>query len=744
MGKFQLCIESTVREVNSLLVFHNVHPQVRADVQRRLQRLVYRTHDYMGTLTPGYCESAEDVCAAVVHGVVDDTLRSVLPGVELVLEEKRSAALQQRTRDLEMELCKSEKRCSELEEVLERFRKAHRFMLRCYFREVLVLRYKLQEALWRRRAHGRRAQSAQLCPSTQQNQSRSILSIVPGSQAPDLGDTLTALSPSQNMSLSEDTTDVSASLVICDVVTFPDTQNIAANGTGHDVTWPLVTSKGATAAPTTVVKSVSGNRVPLLAELLQSPPTAATTATATVVHPDVTADTPKVSVKSNASGKISHASTVKRNLDRKSRGVRTAATQTVPFMGDDSVDAVFDYERYIKHLNRTQRRESGSLFDSEMTTLSVKNGVLKKHRKQQEAGSQLMQQRLTESRQHTTTSARKHPKKRWGFSTPGSRSNTSSVELVREVLLTDLTEIHQGVQKLQEQHFKDMTELQNAMRSIESQVGIVLGFFGTYAEEVSRLAAALSGDEEAVNDMSNGALIARDDPYRRRVVMDYFTVTALTDALAEAGPEQSESRTMQEMVMQQLQQQRQEHINYWENNPVTLRARAAFAELQVAAMRRWEEASRRRRRVATIDMMPTILGNDLNNFSVFTGGSKNRAEHEEDSIALLSLSREDKIKALVRLRMQRIAHRARHRNRLHQLAEAARMGRRGEELYGILREAALHEQMVDGVTRKINKLLHDLGLSGAVSDSERTFFTKNLAFSPCICVILQGRCGGVR
>ncbi|RNF05122.1 hypothetical protein TraAM80_04852 [Trypanosoma rangeli] len=732
MGKFQLCIESTVREVNSLLVFHNVHPQVRADVQRRLQRLVYRIQDYMGTLAPGYCESAEDVCAAVVQKVVDDTLRNVLPGVELVLEEKRSAALQQRTRDLEMELCKSERRCSELEEVLERFRKAHQLMLRCYFREVLVLRYKLQEALWRRRTHGRRAQSAQPYSHIQESQSRSAFSVVPGSQGPDLGDALAALPQSQNMSLSEDTADVSASLVVCDVVTFPDAQSVVANETGHDITLSLVTSKGATAVPTTTVKPVSGNPATLFAELLQPPPTLATT-TSTVVNADMTADTPKVSVKSNSNSKKIHASAVKRNLDTKSRNVQTVGTQTVPFMGDDSVDAIFDYERYIQQLNSSQRRGSESSFESEMATLSVKKFALKSPRGQQEAGFQLMRQRLMEAWERAGSAAWKHPINRGGLSTSSSRPNISSMDLMREVFLMDLTEIHQGVQKLQEQHFKDMTELQNAMRSIESQVEILLGFFGTYAEEVSRLAVALSSDEGTANDMSNGALVAKYDPYRRRVVMDYFTVTALTGALAEVGPEQSEGRTMEEMVMQQLLQQRQEHINFWENNPVTLRARAAFAELQAAAMRRWEEASRRRQGGTTIDMLPTVLGNDLDNLSAFTGGSKNGIEHEEDSTALRSLSREDKLKTLVQLRMQRIAHRARHRSRLHQLAEAARMGRRGKELYRILREAASHEQTVDLLTRKIDKLLRDLGLSGAVLDSERAFFTKNLAFSPYLC-----------
>ncbi|RNF25334.1 uncharacterized protein Tco025E_02358 [Trypanosoma conorhini] len=734
MGKFQLCVESTVREVNSLLLFHNVHPQVRADVQRRLQRLVLRVQDHLGTLVPGYCEAAEDVCAAVVRGVVDDTLRNVLPGVELALEEKRCAALEQRTRDLELELRKSEAQCRELEGTLERFRKAHQFMLRCYFREVLVLRYQLHDALWRRRrSHHLQPPSEPACLPPQEVLSRGTSFVLPDSGVQGAGDAVEPLRVSRNMSLSETAAEGSTPSGNGDAVAPPDTQSSVADGAAHEVASSAVAAKGAAAAQKTAASPVSGKPAPLFLELLRPSQPSAAAAPATVVHQATPKDTPKAAAKPTTRGKKSHTSAVKATPDGGVSHTRVA-TQTVPFLGDDSVDAIFDYERYIRQLNRLRRRGSGSSAESEVTAISAKKAALEKYRRQQASGLHFMQRQLMEARQRTPSAAwsRQRGKSR-GLSTSDLRATASSMDPVREALLEDLTGIYRAVQQLQEQHFKDVMELQNAIESIELKVGIVLGFFETYVEEVGRLAAALAAEEDTVSSTLSGALTAEDDPYRRRVVMDYFTVAASTGALEESVPKEAGDKAIHELVMQQRRQQRREQISFWENNPVTLHARAAFAELQAAAMRRWEEAPHRRPRRTTIDMLPAILRGDPSNFSIFTSGSKSRSEHEEDVTSLPSLTQENKLRALVRLRMQRIAYRARHRGRLRQLAEAARMGKRGEELDRILREVSSHEQTVEWLTRAINRLLRDLGLSTADSVSERKFFAKNLAFSPYLC-----------
>ncbi|EKF31935.1 hypothetical protein MOQ_004225 [Trypanosoma cruzi marinkellei] len=746
MGKFSLCVESNLREVNSLLAFHNVHPQVRADVQRRLQRLAYRVYDHIGTLVVSKREPAEDVCAAVVKEFVENTIQKVIPGVELAAEERRSAALQQRTRDLEFELRKSEKQCRELEESLDRFRKAHNFMLRCYFREVLLLRYQLQDAMWRRRrSHSSQAKGGYFGENLKDSTSRGLLAVIPDTKAPKSEYALPTIQASSNLSLSEVVQNNSTSSGSAEVIMDSETQLSTTSDLGRNNAPSLPSTKGASETQTNAVVTVSSlTLIPTgEAHAKRVTPIPAVVTVAGISSLSQPAELPHSSSLVSGVTRTKQAPrkvkanfvTVNAASAREVVPVKTASTQTIPLMSDDSVDAVFDYERYIRQLIRP-RRGSALSVEADMNKSLHSKAALEEQRRRKAISFQRMKQKLAQSQENAANaSLNPNEKKNESLQAFILRRKKSAAVEGRKTLLEEFNEIYLGVRGLQEQHFKDMVALKKEMDSIESSVALLLGFFGTYAEEVSRLAAALSCEEGAAACTLSGTMKKEDDPYRRRAVMNYFSDAASVGATAVLGAEKTEDEEMKKFMTPEQKEQRKRQIFFWENNPVTLRAKAAFFELQAAAAKLREESSFRNGRKGTMDMLPTVLGFDAFSSALFPDSirGKSEQEEEEENRALLLLSREEKLKALVQLRMKRISHRARRRTQLRQLADGAKGGKNAEYLQKVLLQASLHEKTVERLTRMINKLLRDLGLSGEDLEAERAFFTKNLASSPYLC-----------
>ncbi|PWV02722.1 hypothetical protein C4B63_2g398 [Trypanosoma cruzi] len=745
MGKFSLCIESNLREVNSLLAFHNVHPQVRADVQRRLQCLTYRVYDHIGTLVPGRSEPAEDVCAAVVQELVENTIQKALPGVELAAEERRSAALQQRTRDLEFELSKSEQQCRELGERLDRFRKAHNFMLRCYFREVLLLRYQLQDAMWRRRrSYHSQAQGGHFGENFKDSMSRGLLAVIPETKTPKSEYALPTIQAPSNLSLSEAVQNNSTSSGSAEIIMDSEPQFSTTSELGKNNAPSLPSTTGIVAKQSNAVVKVSSLTTMPTGEVPAKhatpiPAVLAVAGASSLSQPaEMPHSSPSISGVTRPKPAPRRVETNFVTVNAASvKGVvqlRTASTQTIPIMGDDSVGAVFDYERYIRQLNRS-RRGTASSVEAEMSKSLQPKVLLEEQRRRKEKRLQLMKQKFAQYQESAANAALSPSGKKSGMLQAFilGRKNSATME-GRKKLLEEFNEIYLGVRGLREQHFKDMVRLKKEMDSIESSVALLLGFFGTYAEEVSRLAAVLSCEEGAAISTMN-VTMKEDDPYRRRAVMDYFSAAASVGAKAVLSSEKREDEEMKEFITLEQQEQRKRQILFWENNPVTLRAKAAFFELQAAAAKLREESSFRKKQKGTMDLLPTAVGYDAFSSALLKDliRGKSEQEEEEGNRALLLLSREEKLKTLVQLRMKRISHRARHRTQLRQLADGAKKGKKGEYLQKILLRASLHEKTVERLTRMINKLLRDLGLSGEDLEAERAFFTKNLASSPYLC-----------
>ncbi|KEG11785.1 hypothetical protein DQ04_02281030 [Trypanosoma grayi] len=756
MGKFLLCVESNVREVNNLLAFHNVHPQVRADVQRRLQRLLHRLYDHVDTLAPGYGESAQDVCSTIVHDVVHNTIHNVIPLVELAAEEKRRAALEQRTRDLAAELQESERRCREMEAAHERVRQAHEFMLHCYFREVLVLRYQLQEAVAKsRRLQGYASQASlgrKAPPPTSSKRPSDAMEPLPLATAH-------PLAPFSTDFFAEES--ISSPTVYVVATTLSPGALVAASppperaATAMPLPPPPLSAEGAAAEtePSTGAKATETPTVtltdlmPLKATMTPSMVPAAATADVpttvlkvTVTDPAVVASpTTGMTTPTTVTVKTAKSSVMEETTETTAltsitddedvrlkvmvRPTKVASTQTTFNVGNESVDAIFDYEQYIRLLNAGWEGESSGA--SEGCGLSPEKLTLDKRRREEVSALRFMQQQLMRSQEATIASLQAKLQEDETFAKAASWRTALVLRPIKEILLEELSGIHSGVQRMRAQHLEDMTVLQQAMKVIQARIDFLLAFFLTYSEEVGNLAVALSADTDVSMSCKSHLLSSEDDPCQRRVVLDYFADT-LPFASSVASDMQDDDADATEANGWSYHREGA----FWENNPVTLQAKRAFAALQAAVFKARDRRGRRTRR-ATNALSTTFVENSI-------GGFYNAEDDEEDDAVLgdddmgrlAALSHEDRLKALVRLRMQRIAYRARHRNRLRQLAEDARRGRSADELQRTLYEAWMHEQRVARITRAINRLLRQMGFSASTSKDERAFFTKNLALSP--------------
>lgn len=145
MGNFTLLVENTARDVHSLLVLHKVHPKVVGDVRRHMNLLVERSYEEMALLTPCNQESSTEICRAIATDILRQALQVGLPKAELGRAERRVAEKDQIIFELRERAEQAEMALEIVEHSKKEFRRAHIFMLQSYFREVLILRNRLEE-----------------------------------------------------------------------------------------------------------------------------------------------------------------------------------------------------------------------------------------------------------------------------------------------------------------------------------------------------------------------------------------------------------------------------------------------------------------------------------------------------------------------------------------------------------------------------------------------------------------------
>ncbi|KAG5469502.1 hypothetical protein LSCM1_02724 [Leishmania martiniquensis] len=164
MGAFALCVESAARDIRSLLTLHRVHPQVQSDVQRVLGSLLRKSYESMVVPVPTELgESPEQVCRALLDSILENAFQVALPASDMRALERRCIDLEEENAELKVAADDADKSVEEVQEVLSDLKKAHDYMLHSYFREVLMLRCRIDDL--QRQLRTRRAYSTSVAPA---------------------------------------------------------------------------------------------------------------------------------------------------------------------------------------------------------------------------------------------------------------------------------------------------------------------------------------------------------------------------------------------------------------------------------------------------------------------------------------------------------------------------------------------------------------------------------------------------
>lgn len=145
MVNFPLLVENSARDIHALLVLHKVHPKVVSDVRRHMNLLVERAYEDMKLLEPGAHESSTQICEAIAKDMLNHVIEVGLPKTELNHAERRGAEKDQLIFELRQQVQDGQKKLEAVEHSKRELRRAHNFMLQSFFREVLILRNRLEE-----------------------------------------------------------------------------------------------------------------------------------------------------------------------------------------------------------------------------------------------------------------------------------------------------------------------------------------------------------------------------------------------------------------------------------------------------------------------------------------------------------------------------------------------------------------------------------------------------------------------
>ncbi|CCD18101.1 hypothetical protein, conserved [Trypanosoma vivax Y486] len=198
-----------------------------------------------------------------------------------------------------------------------------------------------------------------------------------------------------------------------------------------------------------------------------------------------------------------------------------------------------------------------------------------------------------------------------------------------------------------------------------------------------------------------------------------------------------------------------EGSQFWADNQIVIQAKEAVALLKRLRGRIRGQSRGRGGRLSANSLLsnfsdsPAFAG-ELRNASLHGGRSslcrsaisdglrQRRSEHSvrhsssdsEWDKMLESLSRQELLKLLVRLRMRRIVSRSRLTSCMGHVSDAAQSGEDVRTIQNLLGRAWVHEEDIKKHSRRINKILHLLGLLEGALPPEPTYFSKNLLFSP--------------
>ncbi|CCW71470.1 unnamed protein product [Phytomonas sp. Hart1] len=143
MGIFSHLVEATARDINQLLKLQKVHPQVRDDVKRYLDALIQKSYKEVFNIPEHQKESTFQICNSLVNEIVNTCLTIDIPRADFLATEKKCTDLEERLQNMEGLIKYYESYQDDLKLLLDDIKSSHYYMLHSYFREVLILRRRI-------------------------------------------------------------------------------------------------------------------------------------------------------------------------------------------------------------------------------------------------------------------------------------------------------------------------------------------------------------------------------------------------------------------------------------------------------------------------------------------------------------------------------------------------------------------------------------------------------------------------
>ncbi|AYU82210.1 hypothetical protein, conserved [Leishmania donovani] len=513
MGAFALCLESAARDIRSLLTLHRVHPQVRSDIQRILGSLLRKNYENMTVPLPmDLIDPPEQVCRELVNGIVEDAFKTALPASDMRALERRCVELQQDNAELKAAADKADESVMELREVLSDLKRAHEYMLHSYFREVLMLRCRiddLQRQLRTRRLHSMTlaplvgGSAAQLIPTVESQLQHFLVntSVATGQGEPaSQSSTSPPRTPLPPSGSSDEESEADDGPVRRRIST-----HISHRGEGRDADAQAQTRPPALGAATVGAAPAA-------------PPDAK--GWSATPHPKHKGYSIRINVPIGTAARARTLGSPRSATAQKTTTFEVWSTET------DSVDAIFDYEEYLRILNGADaawlQRFTDAMGGSERGSprhrchsLSVRTRTKSK--------VSFLSGSLASNPDDTSSSA--------ALSKEGANANGFrwllhlALEPIKHKFHMELDQLRQAVQTMQREHADQVQLIERALSTVQSRNDALLDFINTFAQQARQTLVVVARDVQArsmVELLSSGALPAA----AAETVASFFTPAA--------------------------------------------------------------------------------------------------------------------------------------------------------------------------------------------------------------------------
>ncbi|KPA81094.1 hypothetical protein ABB37_04452 [Leptomonas pyrrhocoris] len=514
MGAFALCIENATRDIHSLLTLHRVHPQVHADIQRILGSLLRKQYTDMTVLhSPALTDSPEQVCHAIVENIIEKTVNCAIPAADIAALEKRCLQLAEEKDALEAEVIEAENELAEAQTLLRSLKDAHDYTLHRYFREVLSLRNRIHDLKRQNRAYRAHALGPLPVPR------------VSGS---------TAFSTSMGSQLQQFMLNENPSIVNIS----PRKGGAAGERLGADeVLMSEAAAASDTSVPSTSSMAVTREGKTDKADGNSDDSSSARRLSETcrgIANDEAAGDARGLAAPTPtaASGMEGNALTraASSGLRGKERSVRiapfvsygssrgplmmlqgAAKGEMVPLPEPESVDAIFDYEEYIRILNGGQGPWS-KRFEDAMREADGEDGTgRRRHRRSPRARTCTFadaDQRDSDTMyddEALASQLEQEQAKAKGF----QWLLHLALEPIKHGFHVELEKVRQAVYAMQKEHTHDVQVISRALAHLQSRNDGLLDFLETFVQETKRTITVLSRDSHArtITDLlSSGTL----------------------------------------------------------------------------------------------------------------------------------------------------------------------------------------------------------------------------------------------